>query len=77
MKVYITEMLRRGSSTGYHHYIVGVFSTKSAAEYAGHVEEVWRAGKYSFRVLEQDVDAVVDVEKLNWYDLCARKEGFR
>lgn len=76
MKVYITEMLRYGDEES-HHYIVGVFSTKSAAEYAGHVEEVWRAGKYSFRVLEQDVDAVVDVEKLNWYDLCARKEGFR
>ena len=68
MKLHITQMLRWGDTEA-HHYIVGVFSDKEKAIYAGEVEAAWRGGKYSYRIEEVglDVNVLVDDEKELWY----------
>jgi hypothetical protein len=70
MKIYITEMLRWGT-TASHHYIIGAYSTKEAAEQAGDAIESWRGGKYEARVVECDVDAALPDEILSYHKACA------
>jgi len=43
--VYVVEMLRWGDREK-HSYVEGVFSTMEEAEKCGHLEEIWRGGKY-------------------------------
>lgn len=58
MIVFVTEMLRWGEDET-HHYIIGTYSTRVQAEFAGRLEEDWRGGKYTFRVVETIIDAPV------------------
>ena len=76
MKLYITQMLRWGD-TETHHYIVGAFSDKEKATYAGEVEVAWRGGKYEYRIeeAELDVNDLIDDEKELWYKECKGGEN--
>jgi len=69
MKIFVTEMLRWGDSET-RHYIVGVFSKKEAAEYAGEVEKTWRGGKYEARIIECEVDRELEQDKLDCHLAC-------
>jgi len=69
MVLYITEMLRFGDLES-HHYIVGVYSSKETAEFAGKVEASWRGGKYLHQVVACKLDAVSDTEKHNYHVSC-------
>lgn len=57
-------MLRFGNEEA-HHYIVGVYSTKEGANFAGDMEEEYRAGKYTKRIIPIELDAPVT---LAWAD---------
>ena len=69
MKVYVTEMLRWGDREK-HSYVIGVFSTKEAAELAGDVEVTWRAQKYEFCVTEFNLDDPIAPSKLLYHYDC-------
>ena len=69
MKVYATEMLRWGDRE-MHSYVIGVYSTREAAELAGDVEVTWRAQKYEFCVSEFDLDKPVEEDKLDYHKNC-------
>jgi len=72
--LYITEMLRWGESDT-HHYVVGVYSTREAAEFAGEVEQSWRGGiKYEYRVVVVELDVDVGQEQLAYHLSCGRLE---
>jgi hypothetical protein len=66
MKVYVTEMLRWGDRE-MHSYVIGVYSTKEAAELAGDVEITWRAQKYEFCVSEFDLDDPIAPSKIVYH----------
>jgi hypothetical protein len=65
--IYIVEMLRWGRSDS-HHYILGAFSSESAAIKAGRIEEIWCGGRYEPRVQSLVIDRDIDQEKLDYYN---------
>jgi len=75
MKVYVTEMLRWGDREK-HSYVIGVFSTREAAELAGDVEVTWRAQKYEFCVTEFDLDDPIAPSKLLYHYDCTDPTTF-
>ena len=56
--MFVTRMLRYGDLEG-HSYILGIYTTREQATFAGSVEESWRGGKYEYRVEEHGVDISV------------------
>jgi hypothetical protein len=54
-KVYVVEAKRYGKRE-IQSYVVGVFTNKTAAEYAGEVEKSWRGGKYEYEITSHDLD---------------------
>lgn len=69
MKLYVTTMKRWGKDET-HHYIKGVYSTKSDAMFAGDVEVTWRSGKYGFDVTECELDAATPTEEIEYFYQC-------
>lgn len=65
MNVYVTEMLRWGDDET-HHYIVGVFDTREAAEEYGDAHKSFRGGKYEYRVVEGEMN-YQDQEIVNYH----------
>ena len=57
-------MLRFGNEEA-HHYIVGVYSSKEGANFAGDMEEEYRGGKYEKRIIPIELDAPVTIA---WVD---------
>lgn len=73
--LYITEMLRWGDTES-HHYVVGVYSSREAAEFAGEVEQSWRGGiKYEYRIVVMELDVDVDKEKYEHHLSCKYEES--
>lgn len=68
-KVYIVEMLRWGNPER-HHYLLGAYSTREAAELAGNVEVSWRACKYQPSITELVIDAPLSDEQLSHHREC-------
>ena len=71
--LYITEMLR-GNDLESHHYIVGVYSSKGLAIFAGEVEKSWRGGKYDYQVVHMELDAVSGQEQYEYHIQCVGKQ---
>ena len=67
--IYITEMLRFGKLES-HHYIIGAYTSKDAAIFAGEVEKSWRGGKYDYQVIASPIDAVPDTDKYEYHTQC-------
>jgi len=67
--IYITEMLRWGDDES-HHYILGVYSTREGAAFAGEVEKSWRAGKYEYRVVPMKLDAASGQDQYEHHMQC-------
>jgi len=67
--IYITEMLRWGDDES-HHYILGAYSTKEDANFAGEVEKSWRGGKYDYRVVRKQLDAASGQEQYEHHRQC-------
>ena len=67
--MYITEMLRWGDNES-HHYILGVYSTREGATFAGEVEKSWRGGKYEARVVVAALDAASGQEQYEHHMQC-------
>lgn len=51
MKVYVVTMHRWGDSES-HNYVQGVFTKKFQAEKAGKAENLYRGGKYEYKISE-------------------------
>lgn len=64
--MFITEMLRFGNPEA-HHYIVGIYTTKIQATFAGECEKSWRGGKYDYIVSEFEVDIPVPEDIYNYH----------
>ena len=58
MTVYVVMMYRYGDHEN-HSYVLGVYSTRDKAMYAGASEAFDRAGKYSAEVTEWKIDSEV------------------
>ena len=71
--LYITQMLRWNSDES-HHYIVGVYSTREGAQFAGEVEKSWRGGKYDYRIVPIELDAAVGPDEYAYHTSCIPKE---
>lgn len=71
--LYITQMLR-WNSDGSHHYIVGVYSSREGARFAGEVEKSWRGGKYDYRIVPVELDAAVGPDECAYHTSCMPKE---
>ena len=71
--LYITEMLRWGEQET-HHYILGVYSSKEAAIFAGEVEKSWRGGKYDYQVVPVKLDTVSGQEQYEYHIQCVGKQ---
>lgn len=54
--IFITQMLKWGS-TDSRNYILGAYSTKAEAEYAGEVEKSWRGYSYEPNIVEIVLDS--------------------
>jgi hypothetical protein len=67
--IYITEMLRWGDDES-HHYILGVYSTREGAQFAGEVEKSWRGGKYDYRVVPKQLDAASGQDQYEHHMQC-------
>lgn len=68
--LYVVEMQRWGDNET-HHYIIGAFSSESAAIEAGDIEKVWRDGKYEPHIQQLVVDKEMDKEKIDYYNDCS------
>ena len=69
LKIYVTEMLRFGEFET-HHYILGTYSTKEQAKFAGEIEKTWRGGKYDYQVVETSMDEPMDQDKWEHHNAC-------
>lgn len=68
--MYITEMLRWGNDES-HHYILGVYSTREAAAFAGETEKSWRGVKYDLIIFDEAaLDAVSGQEQYEHHMQC-------
>jgi hypothetical protein len=67
--LYVTEMLRWGEQET-HHYIVGVYSSKEGATFAGEIEKTWRGGKYDYQVVPMELDASAPDEQYQYHISC-------
>ena len=67
--LYITEMLRWGEDET-HHYILGVYSSKEGAIFAGEIEKSWRGGKYEYPVVPKKLDAALGQEQYDYHIKC-------
>ena len=67
--LYVTEMLRWGDQET-HHYIVGVYSSREGAAFAGEIEKSWRGGKYEYQVVESKLDAPASQELWEYHTSC-------
>ena len=56
--MFVTQAFRWGEIHEGHSYIVGVFTTKERAEFAGKAEELYRGGKYECVVYEHAVNFI-------------------
>lgn len=71
--LYITEMLRWGDDES-HHYIVGVYSSREGACFAGEIEKSWRGGKYDYRIVPVELDAASGQDEYEYHTSCMPKE---
>ena len=69
--LYVTEMLRWGDTES-HHYIVGVYSSREGAAFAGEIEKTWRGGKYEYQITESELDAPASQELWEYHTSCTR-----
>lgn len=53
-----------------HHYLLGVYSTKDYAKYAGDVEKSWRGGKYSPFIQQFSTDEEIPEEYVKYHEAC-------
>lgn len=60
--IYILQMLR-WSSHDTHHYIVGAYTTREGAAFAGEIEKSWRGGKYEPHILYVPINATAPQDK--------------
>lgn len=67
--VYITTMYRFGS-TERHSYIVGAYSSKEQAQFAGECEKSWRGGKYDYLIKETELNSPVPEEIWKYHMEC-------
>ena len=67
--LYVTEMLRWGDQET-HHYIVGVYSSREGAAFAGEIEKTWRGGKYDYQVVPMELDASAPDEQYQYHTSC-------
>lgn len=67
--LFVVEMLRWGRENS-HHYLLGAYSSRQAAELAADVEISWRACKYQSRITELTVDAPLSAEQLEHHRMC-------
>lgn len=66
--MFVTRMLRYGDIE-MHSYIVGVYTTRVQAVFAGEAEASWRGGKYEPIIEEFEVDAPTPVEVLTNHNM--------
>jgi len=71
-KVFVVTMQRWGDSEK-HNYVIGAFSTRKRAEYAGELERWWRGGKYKAKIDEIEIDKI-DQEIIDYGNECGVKE---
>lgn len=68
--MWVTTMHRNGDFSGSSHsYVLGVFDTKEKAEIAGDCEKTWRACKYDYKVVWNDVNGFPH-EKVEFHNSC-------
>ena len=71
MKIYVTQMIS-SNKFSVDNYIVGAFTSESKAIYEGEVEQLYRGQKYTYKIIELNVDA--SDEKHEKYNLYAVSE---
>lgn len=68
--MWVVLMQRWGEAEG-HHYLLGVYSSKDYAKYAGDVEKSWRGGKYSPFIQQFSMDEEIPEEYVvKYHEAC-------
>lgn len=67
MKIYVTQMISSNKFSR-DNYLLGAYSDENKAIYEGKVEQLYRGQKYTYKIIELNVDASdYSQEKYNLY----------